>query len=132
MLISYVPFDGTSSYIENVVSLSHELCREGRTSDAIRAQIINDADEEGHKGWIALCKGEVVGYAYGYHCVKKEVNRSDIDRIGEEYKVENDVYDCFEYVEMAVSRKYKHAGIESTLEKRLLDETSTLEREKTI
>ncbi|KGP89656.1 hypothetical protein N780_10340 [Pontibacillus chungwhensis BH030062] len=132
MLISYVPFDGTSGYIEDVVSLSHELCEEGRTSDAIRAQIINDADEEGHKGWIALCKGQVVGYAYGYQCVKKEVKRMDVEVIGEQYERENNVYDCFEYVEMAVSEKYKHAGIESTLEKRLLDETSTLERESSL
>lgn len=130
MLISYVPFDETSGYIEDVVSLSLEVCEGEETSESIRSQIIKDAYEEGHKGWIALCKGKVVGYAYGYHCVKKDVKRSDLEPAGEN-RAEG-IYDCFEYVELTVSPKYKHAGIESTLEKRLLDETLAHKKEESV
>lgn len=129
MLISYVPFDGTSKYIENVVSLSLEMCDEEQSNEWVRAKILNDAKEEDHKGWVALCNGEVVGYAYGYRCMNTEVEKATIEVIGES-AMKSSVYDCFERVEMGVSPKYKHAGIESTLEKRLLDETLTTANEE--
>ncbi|WP_052400597.1 GNAT family N-acetyltransferase [Oceanobacillus jeddahense] len=82
----------------------------------------------GYEGFVGIKSrdeaGNVIGFAYGYTSLPNQFYREKIaDQLPED-QIDSWLYDCFEFVELAVHHSYKRLGVASKLHDALLANTN--------
>ncbi|MEC5425796.1 GNAT family N-acetyltransferase [Virgibacillus sp. C22-A2] len=78
-----------------------------------------------YEGFIGLKakdnKGNIIGFTYGYTSLPEQFYRGKITKQLSELEIKTWLFNCFEFVELAVNHSYKRLGIASKLHDILLE-----------